>query len=257
MGSPTVLIGNLMAARIGDPTVHGGVIVVGFPTVMIGDIGAGSPTTPGPGGATGAGSGAAGGPASAPPADSCPTSLPNTCPDAPKTVQLPNDINKEFQDSYKNSFPGGKSQEQGGTLVQDKNGKIKLVNMGAGTSGTFSPDRKVGAGEKIIGTFHTHPYDASEGGWKGVSFSGADIAYASYYKEPIYVDAGNKQFMIMPSKATPAGDISGDWDKEYAAQLAAGNDPPEASREATNKIAKKYKMAYYEGENGELTRVSC
>lgn len=36
MGSPTVLIGNLMAARIGDPTVHGGSIVLGCPTVMIG-----------------------------------------------------------------------------------------------------------------------------------------------------------------------------------------------------------------------------
>jgi uncharacterized Zn-binding protein involved in type VI secretion len=36
MGSPTVLIGNLMAARIGDPTVHGGAIVLGCPTVMIG-----------------------------------------------------------------------------------------------------------------------------------------------------------------------------------------------------------------------------
>ena len=36
MGSTTVLIGNLMAARIGDPTVHGGVIVMGFPQVMIG-----------------------------------------------------------------------------------------------------------------------------------------------------------------------------------------------------------------------------
>ena len=39
VGSPTVLIGNLMAARIGDPTTHGGVIVVGFPTVMIGEVG--------------------------------------------------------------------------------------------------------------------------------------------------------------------------------------------------------------------------
>ena len=36
MGSPTVLIGNLMAARMGDPTAHGGVIVLGCPTVMIG-----------------------------------------------------------------------------------------------------------------------------------------------------------------------------------------------------------------------------
>ncbi len=39
MGSPTVLIGGLQAARIGDPTVHGGSIVVGFPTVMIGVAG--------------------------------------------------------------------------------------------------------------------------------------------------------------------------------------------------------------------------
>ena len=35
-GSATVLIGNLPAARIGDSTAHGGVIVVGFPTVLIG-----------------------------------------------------------------------------------------------------------------------------------------------------------------------------------------------------------------------------
>jgi uncharacterized Zn-binding protein involved in type VI secretion len=30
------MIGNLMAARIGDLTAHGGVIVAGFPQVMIG-----------------------------------------------------------------------------------------------------------------------------------------------------------------------------------------------------------------------------
>jgi len=36
-GSPTVLIGNLLAARMGDQTAHGGIIVIGCPTVMIGD----------------------------------------------------------------------------------------------------------------------------------------------------------------------------------------------------------------------------
>ncbi|MGV7031520.1 PAAR domain-containing protein [Methylobacterium symbioticum] len=36
-GSPTVLIGGQMAARIGDMTAHGGVIVVGLPTVLIGE----------------------------------------------------------------------------------------------------------------------------------------------------------------------------------------------------------------------------
>lgn len=35
-GSTTVLIGGRPAARIGDLTAHGGVIVVGLPTVMIG-----------------------------------------------------------------------------------------------------------------------------------------------------------------------------------------------------------------------------
>jgi uncharacterized Zn-binding protein involved in type VI secretion len=35
-GSPTVLINNLQAARIGDLTLHGGVIVTGLPTVIIG-----------------------------------------------------------------------------------------------------------------------------------------------------------------------------------------------------------------------------
>ena len=42
-GSPTVLVVNLMAARIGDLTAHGGVIVMGWPTVMIGEVGMGSP----------------------------------------------------------------------------------------------------------------------------------------------------------------------------------------------------------------------
>jgi len=36
MGSTTVLIGGVPAARIGDTTAHGGVIVVGCPTVLIG-----------------------------------------------------------------------------------------------------------------------------------------------------------------------------------------------------------------------------
>jgi uncharacterized Zn-binding protein involved in type VI secretion len=35
-GSMTVMIGYLPAARIGDLTAHGGVIVMGCPTVMIG-----------------------------------------------------------------------------------------------------------------------------------------------------------------------------------------------------------------------------
>lgn len=35
-GSATVLIGGKPAARLGDATAHGGTVVVGLPTVLIG-----------------------------------------------------------------------------------------------------------------------------------------------------------------------------------------------------------------------------
>jgi uncharacterized Zn-binding protein involved in type VI secretion len=35
-GSSTVMIGGKPAARMGDSTAHGGSIVLGYPTVMIG-----------------------------------------------------------------------------------------------------------------------------------------------------------------------------------------------------------------------------
>ena len=35
-GSPTVLIANMPAARMGDNTAHGGIITLGHPTTMIG-----------------------------------------------------------------------------------------------------------------------------------------------------------------------------------------------------------------------------
>jgi hypothetical protein len=46
---------------MGDLTVHGGVITVGCPTVMIGEVGAGSPISPVIGGAVGNAVGGGGG----------------------------------------------------------------------------------------------------------------------------------------------------------------------------------------------------
>jgi uncharacterized Zn-binding protein involved in type VI secretion len=40
-GSPTVLVNGLPAARVTDLTSHGGTIIVGFPTVLIGAVGGG------------------------------------------------------------------------------------------------------------------------------------------------------------------------------------------------------------------------
>jgi uncharacterized Zn-binding protein involved in type VI secretion len=50
MGSTGVMINFLPAARLGDPTVHGGVIVLGSPTCIIGEVGTPSPGAGGLGG---------------------------------------------------------------------------------------------------------------------------------------------------------------------------------------------------------------
>jgi uncharacterized Zn-binding protein involved in type VI secretion len=39
IGSLGVIIGGLCAARLGDSTLHGGAVVIGLPTVLIGEIG--------------------------------------------------------------------------------------------------------------------------------------------------------------------------------------------------------------------------
>ena len=46
MGSTGVFIGGKPAARMGDPTAHGGVIVAGCPTVLIGEVAPGAPQIP-------------------------------------------------------------------------------------------------------------------------------------------------------------------------------------------------------------------
>ncbi|MBL8470653.1 MAG: hypothetical protein KF778_05985 [Rhodocyclaceae bacterium] len=188
----------------------------------------------------------------------CPGNLPNDVDSAPNEVRLPSSVDKDFKQQYSDSFPNGKSQEHGGTLVKDSQGGLKLVNKGAGESGAFMPDRKVDADETIVGTMHTHPYDKSEGGYKGVSFSGADVAYAYYYKEPIYVDAGNKQFMIMPTDATPKNlpwqDLDDEWNDSFKQQRQSGKSMQDASSAATKAMARKYDMAYYEGKDGKLKR---
>jgi uncharacterized Zn-binding protein involved in type VI secretion len=47
MGSIGVFINFLPAARLGDPTAHGGVIVAGSPTCIIGEVGTPSPGSAG------------------------------------------------------------------------------------------------------------------------------------------------------------------------------------------------------------------
>jgi type VI secretion system secreted protein VgrG len=220
-----------------------------------------------------------------PPPVPFPATTPKDCQDAPKAIKIPKDLQKQFDEQWKNSFPGGKSQEHGGTLVRStkpaveaggdpatgttrscpKTGDLSMVNSGSGlnaSSGSFSPDRNVPAGTTAIGVFHTHPYDASEGGNTDVSLSGGDAAYMINKGDPaIIAQSGDGQFMYLRTQQTPANvdytKLDDDQNARISELVGDGRSFSEASQIAAKETAQKYHLAYYEGKGGVLRRVSC
>ncbi|HZU10988.1 MAG TPA: phage baseplate assembly protein V [Pseudacidobacterium sp.] len=190
-----------------------------------------------------------------------PSHKPKTCKDAPETIHIPKHINRQMNDLWHQSFPGGNAQEHGGIIVKDSKGVYQMINIGSGQSGSFMPNRNIPSGMTEVGLFHTHPYSQAEGGYTGVSFSGADIQIAATLNEPSYVQSGNRQFLIMPTEETPTNlnyqQMNNAQNARIAELMEQGKTFQEAARIAANETAKTYKMAYYQGSNGVLHRVSC
>ena len=202
-------------------------------------------------------------PANAPPALTTAAGLatPATPADAPATINL-SGMQNHFDAQWNNSFPNGKSQEHGGTIVSDASGNLSMVNMGGGERGSFSPNFNVDPGQKIQGVFHTHPYDASEGGDTGVSLSGGDIGNLINDKrrQISVVQSGTDQFMCMRTGTTPASVNAGQLNRVQNARIAElqtvnGKSFSEASQIAARETAQAHGLAYYEGSNGVFQRV--
>jgi hypothetical protein len=84
---------------------------------------------------------------------------------APAKIQFSPEVQKVFETLRYRSFPGGKSKEQGGTIVADSKGNLSIQNLGGegSTSGSFAPKLTLKDPSKynVRGIFHTHPYDKS------------------------------------------------------------------------------------------------
>jgi rhs element vgr protein len=186
-------------------------------------------------------------------------SPPATPEEAPNQVDLSH-LQGQFDSLWGQSFPNGKSQEFGGTLVSDKDGNIKLVNTGGGTSGTFSPDLNVGADEKVLGVFHTHPYDNSEGGHTGVSLSGGDAGYLINKKQDVIIaQSGTQQFMYMRTGQTPDSvnfqQLNAQQNQRIGEIARTQNIGfSQASQIAAQETAASHGLAYYEGQDGIFTK---
>jgi proteasome lid subunit RPN8/RPN11 len=123
------------AARIGDLTTHGGVIVMGCPTVIIGEAGGGA-----------GGGGAA--PAAAVP------------PTAAEILADPN-VRQAMRQAWEDSDDGGPNDhEEGGYIVQNPDGSLAVVRVPSGDEDSVSFDIHESGmigDQRIVGTFHTHP----------------------------------------------------------------------------------------------------
>jgi len=188
---------------------------------------------------------------------------------APKNISLPWRLQSGMEDAWDKSFPDGAVQEQGGILVQEKNGKYKWkagkpLSPKDGGNGSFSPnygDQTVD--EKLVGTGHTHPY---ESGRTNVPFSGQDLSTFIYTKEQFQmVQSGKGQYgaartaefdkSLKDLDYVGKHDLAENMQKEYDKVF---NDPKikgtvaEKARAATLAVTKKYHLLFYEGKDGKL-----
>lgn len=182
---------------------------------------------------------------------------------APTRIEFAPEVQKVFETLRQRSFPGGKSKEQGGTIVADVQGRLSLQNIGGegSTSASFSPKLTLQDPTKysVRGIFQTHPYDSAEGSYTGVSLSGGNAAYLINSGQNIIVaQSGPKQFAYVRTNKTP-GSVDGtklnaDQNARIADLIDKGYTFPQASRMAAAETATSYGLAYYEGSGGSLAR---
>lgn len=189
--------------------------------------------------------------------------VPATPVDAPQTINFSRALQTQFTGQWDGSFPGGNAKEQGGTLVFDReSGRIDLINIGGlgSTPGTFTPDYAIPDPSKtsLLGVFHTHPYDS---GHTGISFSGADVAVMiNEGHNIIMAQSGDRQFVMMRTAQTPANvdytALNASQNTRIAELMGEGKSFADAASQAASEVATRYHLAYYEGTNGNLSRIN-
>lgn len=188
--------------------------------------------------------------------------------DAPKHIVIPPPLVEGMQKAWDGSLPAGKSQEQGGILVRNKDGSYEWKAGAAGSSGSFQPNYgDKGKDQTLVALGHTHPYDATEGGHTNVPFSGQDLARQVYSDEPFnMVQSGKGTFgtartaefdkMVAGLDEKAKKKMFQEMSKEWNSLFASGKgDLAKNADSATRAICQKYHLLYYRGEGDSLDLV--
>jgi hypothetical protein len=190
-----------------------------------------------------------------------------TAKDAPAKITLDTGVSGGLQKAWDASMPGGKSQEQGGVVTRGADGKLAWKAGVAGSSGSFRPNYgDVGKGEALVGSAHTHPYDASEGGMTDVPFSAGDLANLVYQDERIkMVQSGKGRFLVARTvtfdqqvtgkseadKQTLSDSIKKTWNDTFAAAKGSFQKRCVAAVKA---VCTAYGLLFYSGQDDTLER---
>jgi hypothetical protein len=187
--------------------------------------------------------------------------------DAPHTLRLPAAMIGTMNAQWRASFPGGHQQEQGGTIVADRQGNLSIQNIGGAhgvlknKSHLFLPDIQLRDPRhfRVVGTFHTHPYDKT-GDWvTGVSFSGGDMGTLILANILLsVVQSGSRMFAFVKTRLTPTyvdkWELHRDSDEEVRMRMKAGQGFAQASRDMAEGHALGFGFASYHGAGGVMTR---
>ena len=187
---------------------------------------------------------------------------------APTTLRFSTRMVALMAMQWRASFPHGKQKEQGGTIVADHHGSLSVQNLGGdhslkiSNSHLFLPDVKLKnpVDYKVVGTFHTHPYDQT-GDWAtGVSFSGGDMGTLILCPFTLaVVQSGPRIFAFVKTRLTPTYTdkwaLHKDTEEEVWMRMKAGQTFSEGSRRMAAGRALRFGFAYYQGMHGILTRI--
>lgn len=190
--------------------------------------------------------------------------------DAPSSITIPDGLNEGSKGAWKDSFPGGKEQEQGGILIRTKDGEYKFIRGDPGTGGTWDVNYDDIGDNELVGTVHTHPYDSGD---TDVPFSKGDISFffdsdlkAKNMEEMMMVQSGDGQFMLARTaefnklvdgkSAAEISKLNGEMESTFDKAVADGktNGLSFAARHdaAVKAVADKYNLLYYKGKDGNL-----
>lgn len=187
---------------------------------------------------------------------------------APTKITLPKELVEGLQNAWDNSFPNGKSQEQGGILVRHQDQSYEWKAGKGSESSSFRINYEdVNKDETLALTGHTHPYDDSEGGYTDVSFSGTDLANFVYGKEATKVVQSGKALFLVASaiqfnrrlknldakgKRKLYTEINRTWLAIFSTHQGSDLECVEAAVKTT---CRTYNFVYYKGQGNLLKKV--